>query len=210
MKLILARHGNTFESNETPTWVGSKNDLSLTSAGIEQAKTLALFLKKSNLKLDAIYCGPLQRTLVYAQIILSELASDLKPIVDFRLNEIDYGKWSGLTSSQIQKQFGIQEFERWEKHSIWPTTGGWGSSEKIITNETNSFANELIQKYHSNATTLVISSNGRLRYFLKLIPNEFEMRIKNNNFKIATGKICTFYYENDKWQLDSWNIDPKI
>jgi len=210
MKLILARHGNTFESDETPTWVGSKNDLPLTKAGIEQAKILALFLKKSNIKLDAIYCGPLQRTLVYAQVILSELASDLKPIIDLRLNEIDYGKWSGLSSTQIKEQFGIEEFERWEKSSIWPTTSNWGSTEAVIVNETRAFANDLIQKYHNNETILVISSNGRLRYFLKLIPNEFEMHIKNSNFKIATGKICSLNYENNQWQLVSWNFNPKI
>jgi broad specificity phosphatase PhoE len=66
MQLILARHGNTFESNETPTWVGAQNDLPLTAAGLKQAKNLALYIKNNNIKLDAVYCGPLRRTRIYA------------------------------------------------------------------------------------------------------------------------------------------------
>ena len=33
MRLILARHGNTFEAGETPVWVGAREDLPLTARG---------------------------------------------------------------------------------------------------------------------------------------------------------------------------------
>lgn len=208
MELILARHGNTFETGENPTWVGCNNDLPLTKEGIEQAKNLALFLKRTNVTLNAVYCGPLQRTLVYAKTIINELQINSQPIVDLRLNEIDYGKWSGLTSAQIQEQLGREELEAWEKYSKWPTESGWKSSEAIVTAEIKSFAEDLIKKYQSDAKILAISSNGRLRYFLKLISNEFETRVKNQNLKIATGNFCKINYNNNQWHLEFWNVKP--
>jgi broad specificity phosphatase PhoE len=210
MELILGRHGNTFEANQTPKWVGSKNDLPLSKTGIEQAETLALYLKKNSIKLDAIYCGPLQRTKIYAEIILDKISPNLILIVDNRLNEIDYGTWSGLTTAEVQERFGTKELELWEKYSNWPTTGNWKPSEKIAETEAISFANDLIKKYPANSKILAISSNGRLRYFLKLITNEFALRIKNQTIKTATGNISKLIYKNsnNKWNLEFWNLRP--
>ena len=208
MQLLLARHGNTFESNETPTWVGARNDLPLTKTGIAQAKNLALYIKSNNIKLDAVYCGPLQRTKIYAETILNDLASALHPIIDQRLNEIDYGSWSGLTSVQVQENFGSKELERWEKYSAWPITGDWQGSEQTIITNVAAFSNDLVKKYSSDATILAVSSNGLLRYFLKLMPHEFDTRVKNQDFKIATGRICKLIYQNNLWRLDFWNISP--
>jgi broad specificity phosphatase PhoE len=258
MNLILARHGNTFEAGETPTWVGCRNDLPLTKTGIEQATILAHYLKNNNLKLVDVYCGPLQRTRIYAKTILNELLSppviparkpkfssqnakhnrqlnklniksshldsrfsswdnnvaafystqNFEPIIDQRLNEIDYGEWSGLTNSQVREQFGAEELERWEKYSKWPTTGNWKGSEAATVAKVTAFVDDLIKKYPSNTTILAVSSNGLLRYFLKLIPNEFDIRIKNQTLKIATGKMCKLIYENNQWKIDFWNVGP--
>ncbi len=210
MQIIFSRHGNTFSPGETPIWVGAKQDLPLVDSGIQQAKNLATVLQETGLNLKAVYCGSLKRTHDYAKIVLSELHSPLKPIIDSRLNEIDYGNWSGLSSEEIQKQGDNAALFAWENFSKWPKTAGWSDSPLFIANEVKLFAEDLIKKYAPTDTILVATSNGRLRYFLQLIPNAFEQHIQDKNFKVATGNICLFTYDNSKrWQLKFWNKKPE-
>ncbi len=39
-RLVIVRHGNTFEAGETPRRIGARTDLPLTAAGLEQAEAL--------------------------------------------------------------------------------------------------------------------------------------------------------------------------
>ena len=50
MKLILARHGNTFGPQDKVTWVGSTNDLPLVEEGLAQAQRFgaAPFKRRQN------------------------------------------------------------------------------------------------------------------------------------------------------------------
>ncbi|MFU8797207.1 MAG: histidine phosphatase family protein [Gammaproteobacteria bacterium] len=215
MRLILSRHGNTFNPGEPAVCVGAKNDLPLVDKGREQAQQLAGYLKKSQIIPAAIYCSPLQRTIEYGKIVSDTIQrgaahiSSLRPTIEPCLNELDYGDWTGLTSQEIIVRFGQGEFEHWEKNSVWPTTGNWGSSEKTITQEIQSFVTDLTKKYSLDDTLLIISSNGRLRYFLKLIPGEFERHTQDGTFKVATGNICGMTSKNNYWSLDFWDIIPR-
>ncbi len=209
MQIILSRHGNTFSAGETAVWVGARQDLPLVDSGIRQAKVLANVIQKTGLILKAIYCGPLTRTRHYASIVTEELHSSLIPIIDYRLNEIDYGNWSGLSNTEIQEKGGSNELAAWENLSQWPQTAGWSSSSTAISNEVKAFADDLVKKYDPSDTILVITSNGRLRYFLKLIPQAFEQAILNKAFKVATGNLCLFIYDDTRWQIKFWNKKPE-
>ncbi|MES2997989.1 MAG: histidine phosphatase family protein [Pseudomonadota bacterium] len=209
MKIIFSRHGNTFAPGETTVWVGARQDLPLVDSGIQQAKNLARIIQQTSITLKAIYCGPLKRTSDYAKIVVDELHSSLKPIIDSRLNEIDYGNWSGLSSLEIQKKGGRDELAAWENFSQWPKDAGWLSSADLISNEVSSFADDAIKKYLPTDNILVIASNGRLRYFLQLIPEAFEQHIQNKNFKVSTGNLCLFVYKNKKWQVKFWDKRPE-
>jgi broad specificity phosphatase PhoE len=208
MQIIFSRHGNTFASGETAVWVGARQDLPLVDSGIQQAKNLASAIQAAGLPINAIYCGPLRRTSDYARIIVEELHSSLSPIIDTRLNEIDYGHWSGLSSTEIQEKGGGDELAAWENASEWPKTANWSSSSTSIANEVKAFAEDLVKKQDANDTVLVITSNGRLRYFLQLIPKAFQQAIQNKNFKVATGNLCLFAYGNAEWQMKFWNKKP--
>jgi broad specificity phosphatase PhoE len=207
MKLIFSRHGNTFDANTPATWVGCKNNLPLVEAGIAQAKTFANSLAQAGIKLNAIYCGPLKRTVDYAQIIVDELKSDLTPTIDLRLNELDYGIWSGLTNQQIIEKFGSDILENWEKNCVWPANG-WGSSEPVVRAEVLSFAEEMANKHKSHENILAVTSNGKLRYFLNLVPGEFENHVKTDSIKIKTGNVCQLKFIDDAWKLNYWNKSP--
>lgn len=208
MKIILSRHGNTFSTTDPVIWVGATQDLPLVDLGLLQAKCLAQALQKAEIHPKAVYCGPLKRTRDYAAIVLEQLHSSRKSIVDTRLNEIDYGNWAGLTNTQIQELDEDKELSAWENLSVWPKIATWKGSPSHMIKEIREFSKDLITQYQSTDTILVVSSNGRLRYFLKLIPGLFEWHVKNNAFKVATGNICLLTYENRKWQMKFWNKKP--
>ncbi len=45
-KLIIIRHGNTFNPDQTPLRVGAGTDIPLVTSGREQAKNIGLWLTK--------------------------------------------------------------------------------------------------------------------------------------------------------------------
>lgn len=208
MYLILARHGNTFHAHEAAYYVGSQHDLPLVPYGIEQAQAIGLALKQKNCQLSAVYAGPLQRMRSTAQHALEAMSHSLSITVDSRLNELDYGLWSGLTSQEVRQQFGDAEYEAWERRSAWPKLGKWAESEAEVTARITEFATDLTQQYGENDTVLVVASNGCLRYFLKLIPVAFQEKIQSSQLKIGTGHLCQLRYHNQQWTLEAWNQKP--
>lgn len=54
IRLILVRHGNTFDAGQTPTQVGARTDLSLTDQGRNQAHYFARYLASEQIQPQAI------------------------------------------------------------------------------------------------------------------------------------------------------------
>lgn len=206
MLLILARHGNTFNKGEKTYRVGNSNDLPLVENGVAQAQTFAKVLLEKNIKPAAVYCGPLQRTRKFAEIIVSGLDLHEQPIVDERLNELNYGVWAGLDDEAIREKVGL-DFDGWEKYGKWPQNSKWPEVENEVVQQVRSFAKHLVEKYNPEDVVLAVSSSGKLRYFLKLIKNEFEDRIKSGNIKVGTGNACVIAYDRSKFELIAWNIN---
>ncbi len=208
MLLILARHGNTFNPDEKPYRVGKRNDLALVQKGLDQAHAFANSLLDKNIIPAAIYSSPLQRAKKFSEIIAETLSLSKKPIIDERLNELDYGGWAGLTDEEVKKKFD-SELENWEKRGIWPKNSNWPETESLIIQQVKSFAKDLTQEYKPEDVVIAISSSGKLRYFLKLINNEFEKHLKNGNIKIGTGNACAISFAEGKFELVAWNVKPE-
>jgi broad specificity phosphatase PhoE len=204
MKLILARHGNTFGPQEKVTWVGSTNDLPLVAEGLAQAERFGDALKKEG-DIAAIYCAPLLRTKLFAEIIAAKLRAVVPFIVDERLTELDYGRWSGRSDAEIEELFGKDCLSGWIDKSIWPENCGWAGSPSFIEGQVRSFVEELLSTYPADSTVVAVSSNGRLRYFLKLVGFEFERRVAEKTFKVATGRMCAINFDQGKASMSAWN-----
>ncbi|KAF5271652.1 hypothetical protein FQR65_LT05273 [Abscondita terminalis] len=160
MKIILSRHGNTFSASDPVVWVGATQDLPLVDSGILQAKCLAQTLQKAKIHPKAVYCGPLKRTRDYAAIVLEQLHSSVKPIIDARLNEIDYGNWAGLSNTQIQEIDEGDELAAWENLSVWPKIARWSGSPTQMIKEVKMFSKALVAQYEPTDTIVVITSNA--------------------------------------------------
>lgn len=207
MHLILSRHGNTFKPEDKPFFVGSGQDLPLVASGLQQANALAEALSKAKISPAAIYTGPLLRTNSYGKMIKDYLKLSIEVVVDKRLNELDYGDWGGLSDDQIVERFGKEKFDDWAQRSIWPEGCAWGDKEENVMEAVQSFAYELTERHEKHDTVLVISSNGRLRYFLTLLVGKFAEMKKAGKFKVGTGKICLLEWDG-AFKLNGWNLDP--
>jgi probable phosphoglycerate mutase len=208
MKLILARHGNTFATGDSVVWTGSSNDIPLVDAGKEQARLLASELKERSLLPSLVLAGPLVRTREYADIVVSTLGLEVKPIIDPRLMEIDYGDWTGLTNDEVAAQFSAEEQAAWNERSEWPSEANWGGSKEGIIAEVRSLASELEANCDNEATVLIVSSNGRIRYFLELIKGAFTEHVAASNFKVKTGSYCLLELFGGSWNVLDWNKKP--
>lgn len=208
MHLLFSRHGNTFESGQPAVWVGARNDLPLTAAGRAQAEFLAENLKQRRILPARLYCAPLLRTREYAEIVCDRLALPEQPLVDKRLTELDYGAWSGLSSEEIAQNFGPAVLDDWEKRCIWPKDCGWGSNQAEVLQELRDLVSECSAQLGSSETALFVTSNGRLRFLLKLVPGEFEMRAAQGTLKVKTGHVCLLESGAAQLGVEQWNISP--
>jgi len=202
LRIILSRHGNTFDPDEKVVWVGSRNDKPLVPKGREQAETLAAALIEKKIKIDAVYAGPLKRTKEYASIVCNKMNLSFQPKIDQRLIEFDYGNWAGLTNDEVIKKFGEKEFKDWQDHSVWPKNSGWSGSDEQFTKELKDFLSDLIKNHKQDDTILVVSSGGKMRYFLAMINDKREPKIK-------TGHVCEMTYDGKALKILSWDLSPE-
>jgi broad specificity phosphatase PhoE len=88
-------------------------DVPLSAEGRRQAGSLAERLRGEDLA--AIYASPLHRTLETAGILAAP--HGMEPVAEPALREIDYGRWEGLTRSEVETAFQ-DEYAIWDEDPI--------------------------------------------------------------------------------------------
>ncbi|MGH3952095.1 MAG: histidine phosphatase family protein [Pseudonocardiaceae bacterium] len=97
--LVLVRHGETIWHAEN-RYTG-RSDVPLTERGRQQAEQLAGWAKQA--RLDAVWVSQLERALNTAAAVARAIG--VRPIVDERLAELDFGDGEGLTGAEMQQRF---------------------------------------------------------------------------------------------------------
>ena len=100
LSIYLARHGQD-EDNAQGILNGHRNQ-PLTTLGLEQASSLANFIKEAELTFDAVYSSPLIRAQETALIVTSALNLP-NPIILPELIERDFGVMTGQKTADIKK-----------------------------------------------------------------------------------------------------------
>jgi probable phosphoglycerate mutase len=98
-ELVLIRHAETIWHAENR--YAGKTDVELAEKGREQARRLALWAGQAGL--TAMWTSPLSRCRLTAAP--SSVATELEPIVDERLRELDFGSLDGKTKSEAKAAF---------------------------------------------------------------------------------------------------------
>ena len=208
MLLLLARHGNTFEAGAKVVWVGARTDLPLTVKGREQAEALGEGLQPMKAAIKRIVAGPLQRTREHAEIAARALRFTQAIGIDERLREIDYGLWEAKTTSEIQALGGADELTDWDKSGAWPESPGWSPPQEAVTANVAKLAQGFATSLDKNDAALIVTSNGILKFFLKLVPGAFEDMAARGALKVSTGNCCALACEAGTWRVGFWNRQP--
>ena len=205
VKLLIARHGNTFTKEQTPTRVGARTDLPLTES--ERGINLGLYLKQENLVPDVVFSAPLKRTLQTACLALGAMGRKVPVYVDQTFTEIDYGPDENKTDAEVIARIGQGALDRWNAEAIVPD--GWLINPAEVIENWKKFAGEMEQKY-ADKTVLVVSSNGIIR-FAPYLTGDFDAFSTQHDIKVGTGNVCLFEKNagDQNWTCTFWNVKPK-
>jgi len=197
-RLILARHGNTFEPGETPVWVGANEDLPLARKGLEQSQALGRALCDADARPAHIISGPLKRTRRAAEIVQSLTETGGTIEIDERLKEIDYGSWGGRSDDEITASWGEVAITNWREKNIRPEGADWSPAECEIESHVNAVLGDALKR---DGVVLIVTSNGILRYFHKAMGFQGDAKVK-------TGHVCGAQIGETGLEPLFWNHDP--
>jgi len=207
IRLIIARHGNTFNKGEVPTRVGARTDLPLVESGREQAKKLGEYLAKFDLLPSKVYAAPLKRTMETAAGALEAAgiagAVAVEPLDIF--TEIDYGPDENKPEDEVVARVGQKAIDEWNAFAKVPD--GWKVDPDKIIRDWKDFAGSLV-KGGDGTTTMVVTSNGIAR-FAPYITGDFDAFAAAHDIKIGTGCLAIFLFDGAKWICEEWNLKPK-
>jgi 2,3-bisphosphoglycerate-dependent phosphoglycerate mutase len=197
--LIIARHGNTFNPDQTPTRVGARTDLPLVESGEEQALRLGYHLKLQKLFPDIVFTSNLRRTIDTARLACVSMICPASHSQLTFLNEIDYGADENKPEPDVVARHGEFALKRWDELGEMPD--GWSPRPSTISESWKFFLEGCLKEYQ-NKTLLLVTSNGIARFALKNVDNggKFPM-------KLSTGAYGILKYD-DKWTVTDWNIRP--
>jgi len=165
-RIIICRHGNTFDKGDVVTRVGARTDLPLSLSGLEQSAALSKHFdpKQSGFNFSEAYCSALQRTHRTGSIILTSnhLCKALK-ILDF-LTEIDYGVDENKAESHVIARLGQDALTLWDEKAVPPD--GWNVDPDAIIKAWKAFFNDYKE---DKGDVLVVTSNGIARFVLDAV-----------------------------------------
>ena len=200
VEIIIARHGNTFEKDETPRRVGSKTDIPLVGTGFLQAAEIGLHLQRTHWKPSLVVQGPLLRHKQTASGIVTATGWPLNLQLDTSLDEIDYGVDENKTDADVNARLGEDALKLWDKNGIVPE--GW----KVDVDAMRASWKKLFEKLEAakHKRVLIVTSNGTARFVLSILEND-----PQEFLKLGTGKLGYITLDDGKYTLQRWNVDPK-
>jgi len=156
--LFFLRHGQTELSRED-TFCGAGLNPELTVDGLEMAQAFANAYNKT--RWQAIFTSALKRTVSTAEPLSKLVGIKSQPRPE--LNEIAYGRWEGLTKTQVEKEFH-DDYIRWLADPAWHAPTGGESAVSIASR-----AFKLIEEIKStcdSGNVLIVSHKATIRILL--------------------------------------------
>ena len=204
-RIIIARHGNTFTKDQTPTRVGGRTDLPLVEE--ERGTLLGEYLTDAGLIPHKIWAAPLKRTMQTAKLAVKAMGINLAVEEDDSFREIDYGPDENQTEDKVIARIGQEAIDKWNQQAIVPD--GW-KVDVQGTIDTWIKLGEKVAKEYKDKNILVVSSNGVIR-FAPYLTGDFKKFSSEHDIKVGTGCVCIFEKEdeNSPWVCTVWNLKPK-
>lgn len=204
-KLIIARHGNTFNAGDVVTRVGGRTDLPLTESGLEQGRKIGLWLKTNNLLPDAVFTSTLRRTQQTAReaLITADIDRTITTLPQF--DEIDYGIDENRPEAEVIARLGEQALRDWDERAVVPD--GWHVNVKRLIDDWLAFG-DMLRTQYSGKVVLVVTSNGIAR-FAPHMTGDFAAAAARHKIKLKTGSLALMSCDGDSaWQVNAWGVTP--
>jgi len=201
-RLVIVRHGNTFEADEPPRRIGSRTDLPLTAAGEEQAKALARHFEANGVRFDRVLTSALQRARRTAELIVAEQAIPVET-ASF-LTEIDHGPDEGRLEADVIARLGNDAITLWDTEWIAPE--GWEVGAQWRVPAWREFVERAAEEL-PYGTILLVTSNGAARFALaalglKIGDNRASAKFRTGSYGLVeVGAVADFH-------LVGWNARP--
>ena len=226
-RLIVVRHGNTFNSGDVILRVGSATDIPLTETGMKQAYAAGAMLAEMGFSPDIIFHAPLQRTCQSAVGIAASFPEAVLEEAAF-LTELDYGNDDGKPEDEVVLRLGIAEsisaitpdttldelraagkaaLKRWDSEAIlpaaWHFLAGRAGELEIQWQE---FAQKILAEY-AGKTVVAVTSNGIARFSKAILPAG---NLPEGSLKLATGAFGVYEFTDGNWSSSHWNVRPQL
>lgn len=192
-RLIILRHGNTFDTGDTVTRVGGRTDLPLSTSGRAQADALARHFSAT--PFASARSGPLKRTRETATAILAAQPNAPDLTTDLFLREIDYGPDENRPEDEVVARIGKPALEAWERDSIVPA--GWRVDPHALIGNWQETFHELRDQ---SGNHLIVTSNGIARFALAAAGE------KRPDMKLSTAAWGVIVLEGEQARVESWNV----
>lgn len=185
-RIIIARHGNTFNKGDIITRVGARTDLPLTET--ERGTNVGRYLKDRNLIPAKAFAAPLKRTVETAKLAIEAMGCTIPLELDESFREVDYGPDENKPEEEVIARIGQDALDKWNKDAIVPD--GWKVDPQAIINNWLLWGEKAFKNFH-NETILIVSSNGIIR-FAPYLTGNFAEFTKEHDIKVGTGNVCIF------------------
>jgi glucosyl-3-phosphoglycerate phosphatase len=152
--VVLWRHGQTAWNVER-RFQGS-TDIPLTPEGIAQARRAARLL--AALEPDAVISSDLRRAAQTAAELTA--VTGIQPRFYEGLRETYAGSWQGLTSAEIQAEYG-EQYAAWKRGE--PVRRGGGELETEVADRAAPVVLRELDKLPEDGTLVVVSHGGAIR-----------------------------------------------
>ena len=226
-RLIVVRHGNTFNSGDVICRVGSATDIPLTETGMKQAYAAGEMIAELGFVPDVIFHAPLQRTCQSA-VGIAESFPEVKLEEAEFLSELDYGNDDGKPEDEVVLRLGIVEsasnitpdttldelraagkavLKKWDSEAVLPKAW-YFLADRIgaLESQWQEFADMIPEKYRGK-TVVAVTSNGIARFSKVILPNGETL---SGSLKLATGAFGIYEYDGECWKSSQWNIRPQV
>ena len=198
-RLFVVRHGTTTMNVENR--YRGRCDVPLDAQGYQDAVDAARLL--SGAGLTAVYSGPLRRTIATAQIIADEArVPDLRIL--HGLNNVDYGAWQGMTSTEA----AMYDPEAFELYRRSPSRAACPMGERLSDAQTRMLqALELIGQRHAGETVAAVTHAVMIRLaVVRLTGAEGEQW----RIPVGRGSLTQFDVESGKISLTELPVGDDV
>lgn len=195
-RLIIVRHGNTFDKGDVVTRVGGRTDLPLSVSGRAQAEALAKHFAATTFA--SARSGPLKRTRETANAILGAQASPPDLTTELFLREIDYGPDENRPEEEVVARIGKSALDAWERDFIPPS--GWRVDPAAITGNWQEMFHDLRDEQGDH---LIVTSNGIARFALAAAG------VQRHDAKLPTGGYGIIDLTPEPRVVD-WSLRPPV